>query len=173
MTQDEPPVPAYLKDFAKVLKEKGARAYLDAAPSPMLVLLGLARQLRDGPTGEKTTVATSLNEELEASALVGRVFFVAKAVAGSPGPVSLGRTSETDVHIPEYSISKRHCEILRRESGWAIRDTGSTNGTELDGEKLVSGLEAPLVGGETLVLGRFAFRFDTPQTLLERLRARD
>lgn len=163
-------MPAYIKDYVKLLKDKGERAFLEALRHPMLVMLGLARQLREGPSGEKTTVATAVSDELEVSSLVGRLFFVTKAVSGAPGPISLGRTADTDLHIPEYSISKHHCAISPVDGAFAIRDTGSTNGTEVDGVKLTPGQDARLRGGETIVLGRFAFRFDTPTSLLERLR---
>lgn len=159
----------YLKELAQILKAKGESGFRAELPHPVLTLLGLARQLQQGGGGERTVVATKINDDIEVSSLVGRMFLLCKETAGRLGPISVGRTSETDVKIPEYSISKRHCEFRFMDATMFVRDAGSTNGTEVNGVRLADGVEVQLSGGETIVLGRFAFRFDTPATLLERL----
>lgn len=163
-------MPDYVKDYAQLLTQRGEAAYGETVRDPMLIILGLARQLQQGAASERTVVATKTSEDLEVSSLVGRVFPIRKELSGAQGPVSLGRTAETDMRIPEYSISKLHCEFRLTAGDVFVRDAGSTNGTELEGRRLGPGEEAKLLGGETLVLGRFAFRFDTPSSLLRRLK---
>jgi putative nucleotidyltransferase with HDIG domain len=41
-----------------------------------------------------------------------------------------------EVVLGESSISRHHAEILLRESGWVLRDSGSTNGTFLNGNRV-------------------------------------
>lgn len=159
----------YVKDLTAILKAKGAQAYAAACAHPMLVLLGLARTLGSGGGGDATMVAGPDAEELAISSLVGRVFFLCKEDARAKGPVVLGRAGEADVRIPEYSISKRHCEFQLQGATITVRDLGSTNGTSVSGTNIGAAATA-LSGGETLVIGRFALRFETPTTLLARLR---
>ena len=45
----------------------------------------------------------------------------------------VGRETSCDVVIPDPSVSRRHAEILHNETGWLIRDTGSTNGLIVNG----------------------------------------
>lgn len=159
----------YVKELAQILKSQGQAGFRAAVPHPVLVIMGLARQLQQGGGGERTVVATKTSEDMEVSSLVGRMFPLCKEVAGRAGPITVGRTAETDVKIPEYSISKHHCEFRFVGGSMFVRDAGSTNGTEVNQVRLANGMEVQLQGGETVVLGRFAFRFDTPASLLQRL----
>ena len=45
----------------------------------------------------------------------------------------IGRETTCDVVLPDPSVSRRHAEILHNETGWLIRDTGSTNGLIVNG----------------------------------------
>lgn len=164
-------MPTYMKDLAAAFDRKGEAGFLDACPHPVLVLLGLASSLEGGGGSEVTMMAGPSREELEVTSLVGRVFSVDKDGASAPVTVSIGRSGDADVRIPEYSISKRHCEVVLSAATITLRDCGSTNGTTVDGARLAPATDRTLVGGERVDIGRFAFRFDTPRTLLERLKA--
>jgi HD-GYP domain-containing protein (c-di-GMP phosphodiesterase class II) len=48
----------------------------------------------------------------------------------------IGRMPSCDVVIDDTSISRRHAEIFHTDSGWVVRDIGSTNGTFLNGSRL-------------------------------------
>jgi DNA-binding SARP family transcriptional activator len=66
--------------------------------------------------------------------------------------LSIGRGAENDVVIEgDVTVSRRHAEITRRESGWSIRDFGSSNGTYLGTERIEG--ECPLRDGDEVHIG--------------------
>jgi HD-GYP domain-containing protein (c-di-GMP phosphodiesterase class II) len=48
----------------------------------------------------------------------------------------IGRSRHVEVMLDDSSISRRHAEIALSEAGWVLRDTGSTNGTFLNGNRV-------------------------------------
>ena len=58
----------------------------------------------------------------------------------------------------DSSVSRRHCRILRYGIGACVQDLGSTNGTYLDGKRLMEGEVGVLKDGAQLQLGRHTFR---------------
>ena len=46
--------------------------------------------------------------------------------------VVVGREVSCDIQINDPSVSRHHAEVMRTDRGWAIRDTGSTNGTSVN-----------------------------------------
>ena len=53
------------------------------------------------------------------------------------GPATtLRRHSDNDVLIPGGGVSRRHAEILQSDSGYLLRDLGSTNGTFVNLEQV-------------------------------------
>jgi HD-GYP domain-containing protein (c-di-GMP phosphodiesterase class II) len=48
----------------------------------------------------------------------------------------IGRSRHLEVVLDDSSISRRHAEIALSEAGWVLRDTGSTNGTFLNGNRV-------------------------------------
>lgn len=71
--------------------------------------------------------------------------------------LTIGRGSECDVVIPDASISRRHVQIIRQESGLYAQDLGSRNGTAINGQRL----SAPrrLEDGDTLTVGNIPLRY--------------
>ena len=72
---------------------------------------------------------------------------------------TLGRPDSALSYYPDVEIdmddavSRRHCEIVRREGGYYLVDTGSTNGTRLNGETLLPHQEHLLAHGDRIHLG--------------------
>lgn len=64
---------------------------------------------------------------------------------------SVGRHSENDLCIADSRLSRQHLLIERREDNFVVSDRGSSNGTELNGEKLSD--PTPLKAGDALCLG--------------------
>jgi len=63
------------------------------------------------------------------------------AMAGGRWPVSkesltIGRSKECDIVIPERQISRYHARVECDEAGYIVRDLGSKNGTVVNGEVL-------------------------------------
>lgn len=75
--------------------------------------------------------------------------------------ISIGRTKENDIAINDRSISKYHAAIVLNSNGRiVVADTGSTNGTFIEGEKLEYGKAAELVSGQTVTFGTLAVTID-------------
>jgi pSer/pThr/pTyr-binding forkhead associated (FHA) protein len=67
---------------------------------------------------------------------------------------TLGRSSGCDLVVDHSSISRKHAEIRRRESGLLVRDLGSRNGTFVDGTRIRMSEVSP---GQVLKFGAVAF----------------
>ena len=50
---------------------------------------------------------------------------------------SIGRSRASDIVVDDPAVSRNHCVLLRRASGWYICDTGSKGGTYVNGEEAV------------------------------------
>jgi hypothetical protein len=48
----------------------------------------------------------------------------------------LGRSRDADVQIEDPNVSRRHAEIVQEGSAYWLVDLGSTNGTEVDGQRV-------------------------------------
>lgn len=152
----------YLKDFVQELGRVGDVVFKGRHRAPVLIVLGKTAELIGEPAGrEKTMAALSSPEGVTQMALVDRVFAIEKAPHSPRGPIVLGRSGETDVSIPEYSISKRHCLFEFEPEGIKISDCGSTNGTIVDDERVPAGEQRLVKDGTKISLGRFAFAFRT------------
>jgi adenylate cyclase len=69
--------------------------------------------------------------------------------------VRLGRGSDNDVVLPDFSVSRRHAALRREgERGWFVHDLNSTNGVQVNG---VTVRKAPLTSGDRVKIGIFEF----------------
>src|SRR3954471_14386394 len=68
----------------------------------------------------------------------------------------IGRSKECALRAGSEAISRRHCAIIRRETGWTVRDLGSRNGTHVNDERITQ--EVPLNDGDLLRVGPLEFR---------------
>ena len=64
---------------------------------------------------------------------------------------SIGRTEGADLVLDDKGISRRHCEFVARDGGFAVSDLGSSNGTLVNGDKATG--ERPLVDGDKVRVG--------------------
>lgn len=65
--------------------------------------------------------------------------------------VRIGRGTANDIVLPEKEISREHARLYIQPGGYVIEDLGSTNGTYIDGQRLIG--PHLLVSGETISLG--------------------
>jgi sigma-B regulation protein RsbU (phosphoserine phosphatase) len=69
----------------------------------------------------------------------------------------IGRATESDVFLADTMLSRRHAEIEQRADGHYLLDLGSTNGTFLNGERVVG--ERRLRDGDLITMGDSRIRF--------------
>lgn len=67
----------------------------------------------------------------------------------------LGRGTDVDIRVEDPGASRNHCEIVLGHT-ISLRDLGSTNGTYLNGERIV---ESPLVDGSVVQIGATSLVF--------------
>lgn len=84
------------------------------------------------------------------------------ATAGSRyaavGPTtSIGRHPDSGVFLDDVSVSRRHAELRRSGTGVTIVDSGSLNGTYVNGQRIEA--EVSLVEGDQLQVGKFKLVF--------------
>src|SRR5262249_2118823 len=54
-----------------------------------------------------------------------------------------GRLGTLEIVLDDGSVSRRHAEVRRTETGWWVRDLESTNGTYVNGVRLTNGERQP------------------------------
>jgi Protein of unknown function (DUF3662)/FHA domain len=62
----------------------------------------------------------------------------------------LGRAQDCDVQISDPNVSRRHAELRQEETSYWLVDLGSTNGMEVNGQRL---RQAKLEDGDRITLG--------------------
>ncbi|MBI5529062.1 MAG: FHA domain-containing protein [Deltaproteobacteria bacterium] len=72
-------------------------------------------------------------------------------------PLVVGRSTDADVFIPNLSVSRRHAKVYWRNGLWIYQDTGSTNGSFADGERITVHMLAP---GKQVQLGKVLLKFE-------------
>jgi pSer/pThr/pTyr-binding forkhead associated (FHA) protein len=75
------------------------------------------------------------------------------------GEVTLvGRHSSCEVRLQSSRVSRRHCCLIAAGNQVLVRDLGSTNGTKINNQPIVSGT---LVPGDELRIAHYRFRLVT------------
>lgn len=90
----------------------------------------------------------------------GRTLEIGRKPAVQPGQLKL------ILPIPE--VSSQHAEIRPSSNGWTLMDTGSTNGTQLNGSWLTSGQEHLLKNGDHIRIAQVNIIVNLPDTALQR-----
>jgi pSer/pThr/pTyr-binding forkhead associated (FHA) protein len=80
----------------------------------------------DAPVGEQPALGVRSGGELH-----GRVFQI------RAGTQVIGRHPDCELRIDDASVSRRHAVVIRDRNAVSIEDRGSTNGTSVNGERLV------------------------------------
>ena len=126
------------QDRAAAAEQEAAEARRRAAPVPFdCVLTG-----RDGGGA-----ALALNLRRDA--------------LGTPGGAVIGRDPVGSSHVVvDESVSRTHARVYARGGVLHVEDLGSTNGTYLNGRRLVEGQGVRMRDGDELVVGALAFRVE-------------
>ena len=69
---------------------------------------------------------------------------------------SLGRSSSSDVFLDDVTVSRSHAKIESTSSGFALKDSGSLNGTYVNNTSVT---ELILHSGDQIQIGKFHMLF--------------
>lgn len=78
-----------------------------------------------------------------------------KVVPLGAGETRFGRSSENEVVLPDYSVSRRHAVVQREGDLFVIADQNSTNGVQVNGRQVP---RSPLRAGDLVKIGIFEIR---------------
>lgn len=73
--------------------------------------------------------------------------------------ITVGRGRGADVRLPHRGVSVRHATIEHTSRGYTLVDHETTNGTCVQGKRVVGGREKPLREGDRIDLGGFTILF--------------
>jgi hypothetical protein len=69
----------------------------------------------------------------------------------------IGRSSDADIRLDDANVSRRHAEVRRIGDGYSVVDLGSTNGTEVNGQRIQ---ETALMNGDVISVGTTRITFE-------------
>ncbi len=117
------------------------------------------------------TVRAPIEKQLDlvvtqASPRKGKAFLMVSTgdAAGTVFPLTqasllIGRSPEAEVRVNEQAISNEHARLETDGARFTVRDLGSTNGTYVNGQRIVE--KVNLEGGDTIRTGSTTFTFVT------------
>ena len=70
--------------------------------------------------------------------------------------VTVGRHRDSDIFLNDITVSRRHAELRRDGTKYAVSDLGSLNGTYVNRSRVDS---SPLTSGDELQIGKFRLLF--------------
>ena len=120
-----------------------------------VALPGTEAEAKESQEKDSIEVHTTAAFTLDGEPVVKNLHFI------SGRRISIGRTKENDLAIGEASISKYHASIVL-EAGprYFIADTGSTNGTFINGERMSYGRSVRLRSSDVVRFGNVEVNFD-------------
>jgi hypothetical protein len=98
---------------------------------------------------------STLDAEIEAAWARPRVPSLALPTTDG-AQFTVGRAPSCDCVLPEDLVSRHHAELRRDGERWFLRDLGSTNGTRVNGVRVIEDVEVR--PGDRLSLGGAAYR---------------
>jgi pSer/pThr/pTyr-binding forkhead associated (FHA) protein len=132
----------FLASFGEFDEEKDA--VVDITVPQMRVENLIPEPIKNEPDGENYIAEFTVNDKQKSVEL--------KFLPGKR--VGVGRTKENDLSIEDASISKVHAAlVLNSENQLMVADTGSTNGTFINGQRIAYGRAFPIGESDKLKFG--------------------
>jgi len=85
--------------------------------------------------------------------------------------VTLGRSVGADVRLPHATVSEQHAVVRLEAGGYVLVDGESTNGTRVNGDKLIAGRKKKLQDGDRIEIGVYAVVFEGARPSVETITA--
>jgi pSer/pThr/pTyr-binding forkhead associated (FHA) protein len=151
--------PRLLERLVEEVRSMESEDFLRFFPYPFLVLLNAKWGLQ-----ADTDLETLQLSNLSGNTKLGKVAFWILATPIEGDPINIGRSEENDIVIRQPSVSRFHGQLNEYEDGMWLRDTSSTNGIFVAGERLHG--EVPL-NEEALVRfgGDCSLQYMTPNKM--------
>ena len=129
------------------------RAELDALTSDLPPAQGPVSRLLVGSVQALSAFGLRLQRAWQNPRLAS----ITLPAAGS-APLRIGRLEGCDLRLGSTSVSRVHAELFRDAEGadWLLRDLGSTNGTQVNGSRIIG--TAVVRPGDRVTFGDAAFR---------------
>jgi hypothetical protein len=164
-----------IQDFVRFAATQTRESFVSACAHPFLVGEGVLRAPRAGRTigfESGSTVGVDQLELARADQARRMVLAVRKSQPTFPSMITVGRTKNNDVVIPDVLISKFHAFFRLVDADYELADAGSQNGTRL-GERLLppKGATVRLRSGDVVYFARLRFHFLDAGACWEELRA--
>jgi pSer/pThr/pTyr-binding forkhead associated (FHA) protein len=70
--------------------------------------------------------------------------------------VRIGRSTDSEIFLDDVTVSRKHAQIIKRNKKFQLEDSGSLNGTYLNGT-ITTGAE--LKDGDEVQIGKFRMHF--------------
>lgn len=93
--------------------------------------------------------------------IVSRVGNVIQTLVLDAPVVIIGRAPESNLVLSDQNVSRRHAELRVEPEGLLITDLGSSNGTAVDGERLLPHQPHLLRPGARIQIGPFVLTYDS------------
>ncbi len=153
-----------LEDFREAARTMPLEEFVDRHGSAFLVLSRSDLAVPEGPGATVVELPESAGPASEAPGAESPLAHPVCRTGRSVGHlISLGRTSNNDVVIPDSSVSRFHAYFKDGADGrFQIQDAGSTNGTEVNGARVPVRGEGPpvsLKSGDHVVIGQVPLRY--------------
>jgi serine/threonine protein kinase len=116
-------------------------------------------QKRFGTAGEfAQALAASIGMDTQTDSFRREVVLVLVSPDGLEYPVyqgriTIGRDVGNDIVLPVNQVSRHHAQIQYEQAACTVTDTGSTNGTFVNGAPIPRGIPQPLRPGDALGIG--------------------
>ncbi|GBD85629.1 glycogen accumulation regulator GarA [bacterium BMS3Abin02] len=103
-------------------------------------------------------MAASVSEAEEATLSGGYILLVKRGPRAGMGWVlqqgttTVGRHPDSAIFLDDITVSRHHCRLILDRTDLTVEDSGSTNGTYVNGERVD---RAALETGDELIVGKF------------------
>jgi hypothetical protein len=164
-----------LRDFAGRVKGRSLESFRAAYPHPFLLVLGHEEdQTAAFRTGKVNVAPAAPAIGDPPSKTPDRLVPVRKSDRNSfQNMISVGRATNNDIVLDHGSVSKLHAFFrpLPDGTGFLLTDSGSSNGTTVDGRRVLPNRGVRLESGQSVVFGgAVKTLFLTPEGIHEHIR---
>jgi hypothetical protein len=119
----------------------------------------------DEPRGGGRLLDALVGRLSRATARIGSAWREARtpslALPASGDAVTLGRAPGCDCVLVDPTVSRRHASLVNRAGSWWLRDLGSSNGTRVNGWRVVE--EVEVRAGDRVSFGAVRYRLAGPR----------